>query len=363
MACVSIIVPVYNTERYLRECLDSLIRQTLDDIEIVCVNDGSTDGSTAILEEYAQLDRRFAVVQQQNCGLAAARNTGVAAATGEYLDFLDSDDHLDPKALEVLYSRAKAHNLDVIYFGAASFFDPPELESLHAGYVSYYERSAEYPGTMTGRGLLAAMAENGDYRPSACLQLIRAEFYRDAALSFREGIIHEDNLFTFQCALLAGRAEYLPLKLYQRRVRESSIMTTRQDIVTVDGYYTCYLEMLKSVIGREELSDFEKRAVVQIAMPMYKAALKAAVPLSEQELTAAAERRSPEYGVGFNALTQHRSDLLKLSELQSQLKASKKEARRLRRELAATTERLERIRNSRAFRAIRSLRAILRIGN
>lgn len=93
---VSIIVPVYNVENYLRKCLDSLINQTLKNIEIICINDGSTDNSLSILEEYASKDERIIVINQENAGVSSARNRGLEIATGEYIAFVDADDSVTP---------------------------------------------------------------------------------------------------------------------------------------------------------------------------------------------------------------------------------------------------------------------------
>ena len=102
MPVVSIIIPVYNTEKYLRRCLDSVCSQTLKDIEIICVDDGSTDGSAAILAEYAARDPRIKVITQKNAGAGAARNVGIEVATGEYVGFVDSDDFVDGDFYEKL---------------------------------------------------------------------------------------------------------------------------------------------------------------------------------------------------------------------------------------------------------------------
>ena len=118
---VSIVIPVYNVEPYLRECLDSVKNQTLKEIEIICVDDGSPDNCGAILDEYAQNDKRFKVIHQENQGLSGARNTGLDNITGEYVIFLDSDDYLDLNACEELYKTAKSHNLDVLRFASRSF--------------------------------------------------------------------------------------------------------------------------------------------------------------------------------------------------------------------------------------------------
>ena len=92
LAQVSVVIPIYNTEQYLRQCLDSVVGQTLTDIEVICVDDGSTDGSPPILAEYAAQDSRFQIMTQENAGPGAARNSGLRVSSGEYLIFLDSDD-------------------------------------------------------------------------------------------------------------------------------------------------------------------------------------------------------------------------------------------------------------------------------
>lgn len=113
---VSIIIPVYNSAPYLRECLDSVCAQTFTNFEVICVNDGSTDDSCQILEEYAAKDGRFILYSQKNAGLSAARNTGLTKANGDYVAFLDSDDFLDPCMLEKSYSTAIKVNAEIVIF-------------------------------------------------------------------------------------------------------------------------------------------------------------------------------------------------------------------------------------------------------
>ena len=116
MPQISVVVPVYNVEKYLRECLDSLANQTFEDFEVICVNDGSDDSSLSILEEYASEDERFKIVSQENKGLSGARNTGMNYIKGRYLLFLDSDDWLELNALELLYNHANALNSEMVIF-------------------------------------------------------------------------------------------------------------------------------------------------------------------------------------------------------------------------------------------------------
>jgi glycosyltransferase involved in cell wall biosynthesis len=116
MPTISVIIPIYNVEKYLRRCLDSVINQTFTDWEAICVNDGSPDNSAAILEEYVAKDKRFKVITKENGGLSDARNAGMAVATGKYLLFLDSDDTIHPQTMEFTYELAKKENADVVNF-------------------------------------------------------------------------------------------------------------------------------------------------------------------------------------------------------------------------------------------------------
>ena len=114
MPKVSVIIPIYNVEKYLRECLDSVVNQTLKDIEIICINDGSTDNSGLILEEYGNNDKRIKVIHKENEGAAIARNVGLKIAEGEYLSILDSDDYFELNMLEDMYKEAVENDLDII---------------------------------------------------------------------------------------------------------------------------------------------------------------------------------------------------------------------------------------------------------
>ncbi len=117
MTKISIIVPVYNTEKFLEKCLNSLIKQTLKDIEIICINDGSIDNSLQILRKFANKDKRIQIINQTNSGLSIARNAGINKATGEYIGFVDSDDWVDLNFFEKLYVSAKKYNADIAVGG------------------------------------------------------------------------------------------------------------------------------------------------------------------------------------------------------------------------------------------------------
>ena len=214
----SIIIPVYNVEPYLRECLDSVLAQTFTDWEAVCVDDGSTDGSAAILAEYAARDSRFRIVTQPNGGLSAARNTGLDHARGDYILFLDSDDWLEPSALESLNAQLSILKspfpIDLLCFGG------------WRGDMEEHPAPATYP---TGWDYYNHQALAHHDFPFVCvvLRCYRRQFLEQNGLRFREGILHEDNHFTPRVCLAAQRVAVIANPLYHYRIREGSIMTTR----------------------------------------------------------------------------------------------------------------------------------------
>ena len=117
MEKVSIIIPVYNVEKYLPKCLESVLGQTYADLEIICVDDGTPDRSAAVILSYAEKDRRINLISQENQGLSGARNTGINAATGKYIVFLDGDDWIDPETVETAVNKAEENNTDVVMWG------------------------------------------------------------------------------------------------------------------------------------------------------------------------------------------------------------------------------------------------------
>ena len=118
---ISVIIPVYNTKEYLKECIDSILNQTIDLFEVIIVDDGSTDGSLELINQYAESHSNIRVISQKNCGLGAARNIGLKISKGEYIYFIDSDDILEKNALEYCYNLASKNKLDMLTFEADIF--------------------------------------------------------------------------------------------------------------------------------------------------------------------------------------------------------------------------------------------------
>lgn len=222
---VSVIVPVYNTEKYLKDCLDSLERQTLKNIEVIIVNDGSTDGSLSIAEDYLDRNDNFLLINRPNGGLSAARNTGMRHAKGEYVYFLDSDDYLLDNALELLYTKSKNDNLDVLLFTSYTFYDGSK-DLILEKHVSY---KGDYSKACPGLHALQKFIDNNDIWISCCWFFSKLEIIKEKQLEFYEGIIHEDHLFQWQILSLSKRVSVLNRPLYCRRIRSDSITSSKPD--------------------------------------------------------------------------------------------------------------------------------------
>lgn len=209
----SIIVPVYNVEQYLEKCLDSLQVQDYTDYEILCVNDGSTDHSREILTEWQSRFPKMKIIDRENGGLSAARNTGLQAATGDYVVFVDSDDWVEASMLSTLAKVTDGN--DMICF-ACRRTDNNAHDTLHleqSGGWEYYNQHA-----LEHREVAFVCVWQRCYR---------REFLIENGLRFREGILHEDNEFTPRACLKAKKTKVIPDVLYNYRVRPGSIMTTR----------------------------------------------------------------------------------------------------------------------------------------
>lgn len=246
---VSVIIPVYNTEPYLRQCLDSVVNQTLKDIEIICVDDGSTDGSLSILKEYEQKDLRVTVISQPNEGQSSARNNALRCAQGEYIDFLDSDDYLALDALEKALRAARENDLDAVVFGVEPFY---QSEWLARNPPVVYRQRAEATGVMTGVQYVKTAKDRGTYIVTAWIALWRRALLEKNGVTFKKGIIHEDNLFSFQAYMAAERVMRIPDRLYHRRLREDSIMTRPVSAKNVIGYFTCAVGVMQYGLRNED---------------------------------------------------------------------------------------------------------------
>lgn len=225
MKKVSVIVPVYKTEKYIAECLESLISQTLADIEIIVLNDGSPDNSESIILDYAGKDERIRYFRHENSGITATRNRGITEAEGEYLSFVDSDDYIEPDMLEVLYAKAVVADADVacceVYRetagGSRIRKDLSGLGTVDIKEISVDSFYREY----FFRRFFSVEVWNKIYR---------ADFIRGNGICFGDSRVSyaEDGIFNFWVAASGARIVFVDKPLYHNRIRENSVMTSKQ---------------------------------------------------------------------------------------------------------------------------------------
>lgn len=212
----SIIIPVFNVEKYLQVCLNSVLGQTYPDWEAICVNDGSTDGSLAILEENAAKEERIKIIDQPNAGTATARNTGIRSAHGDYIFFLDSDDWLELDTLEIIAGRL--HGEDILCFSGKRYFESTGeyhsadvlLEKTYHAGMQYYIENALVPRDFAFVCVV--------------LRVYSREFLMRNRLFFDDDITYEDNLWVPITLYSAQSVTVIPDVLYIYRIREGSKM-------------------------------------------------------------------------------------------------------------------------------------------
>ncbi len=192
---VSVIIPVFNAEKYLSDSLNSIINQTLKDIEIICINDGSFDNSLKILNYFREIDNRIIIIDQKNKGVNYARNEGLKIAKGQFILFFDSDDILIKNALEKLFELSVEKNLEILYFNFKSIFDDKINEKHFSKNVYYKINSNE--NVKNGKEIYIKLMKENKWIFSPCFQFIKNSFLLNNKINFFEGIIFDDNLFSF----------------------------------------------------------------------------------------------------------------------------------------------------------------------
>ena len=258
---VSVIIPVYNVENYLEDCLLSVILQTYKNIEIICVNDGSTDNSLSILEIFAQIDKRIKILNQKNGGVSKARNNGLLNHKGKYVLFLDSDDMLRNDSISKLVDIALKNNTDMVYFDAKCIFENKELVDEFK--ETYYVRDKSY-GSGSGKQLFAEMMYDKRFTDSACLMLYSSDFIKNNKLKFIEDMLYEDCYFSVLSFMKAQKIYHINEKFYLYRIRNNSTMTKAQNgaanlygrIICLNRFIHFLHDEILTVFQNQMLTDF-----------------------------------------------------------------------------------------------------------
>lgn len=219
---ISVIIPVYNSEKYLRQCIDSVLKQTYKNFEIILVNDGSVDSSGEMCDDYASQYKFIKVIHKPNGGASTARNKGIKAAEGKYIFFLDSDDWIVENALEKLVVAADKEKADLVFCEAKAIDDQS-----NAVLKDNYEYKHNYE-TGNAYQIMDDMMKNKEFHVAIWMLLIDKNIFDNNNLLFKEGIIYEDMIISYQFYCLAQRAAFVKEKLYVRRYRPDSVMTSKK---------------------------------------------------------------------------------------------------------------------------------------
>lgn len=224
---MSIIIPVYNVEKWLTKCVESVLQQTYENLEIILINDGSTDNSGTICDYYGSKDSRVIVIHNQNSGLSVTRNIGMKQATGDYIMFLDSDDYiLDDNVIHKFIEILNKDKSDFIYSSYCRFNDEAENAITE---ILPLNLSLSDLNQLNGIEALALLIKENSYHHAAYLKICRRDFLINNKLFFKENIYHEDSEWTPRLFYCAHKISLYKDNYYMRRMREDSIMTTKNE--------------------------------------------------------------------------------------------------------------------------------------
>ena len=265
-------MPVYNTGKYLEKCLESLKNQTLSDIEIICINDGSNDNSKEIIEEFTKSDSRFLLIDQQNKGQSAARNAGIEKSQGEYIGFVDSDDFVNFEMFEKLYNQAKNYNSDISMCSFTMHDDKTGKENTNDPYMSldifpekFENISFDYTKTLDFIFRICV---------SPCNKIYKNNFIKNNKLKFTENLNYEDNVFFIDSYTSAKKISIInePLYFYRYTSDTSISHSSKYDEKKLDFFKIFELEenILKRKNLYPKLKDYFEKSKKNTLIYWYK---------------------------------------------------------------------------------------------
>lgn len=254
---VSIIIPAYNAEKHLNECIDSVLGQTFEQIEVIIVDDGSTDNTFEVINHYKTLDSRVHVVHQANQGQGTARNTGMELACGDAVMFLDSDDYYMPDLAEVVYSILENKQCDIVIFNGNTFWD--DDVAIKSGKDKYFSLG---PGDsdVVRTGIDYLKLTKGRIQ-SPCLKIYNRGFLESNNIRFLDGGFGEDTYFFYDAFILAKRVCYADYIGYSRRYRTGSTMTS-SGTLNIESRIKHFPSLL-SLLGKVDNSEHKSIVMMQ----------------------------------------------------------------------------------------------------
>lgn len=264
---VSVIVPVYNTAEYLPQCLESVMNQTLKEIEIICVNDGSTDDSPQILAGYALKDERIKIIHKENCGLVAARKTGVLAAQGRYVAFVDSDDWIETDMYEQLFQIAEYHQVDMVTCG---FFLEGNYTTIHKDTVPQGIYEGQGMKELRNQAIYNLEEHSSGLKASLCYKLFQKELIQGVQCKIPDEITMAEDKMCLLTALLKCRSVYVYHKsFYHYRIRANSMVNTGSEEYLLK-VYAVYKYLKELYQDRLFTPNMRKQSEIYIMELLYK---------------------------------------------------------------------------------------------
>lgn len=239
----SIIVPVYNVEKYLPRCLDSVLDQEFDDYEIIAVDDESPDNSIDILNEYQKKTEKLKIIRQKNKGLGGARNTGIKEAAGEYLIFLDSDDYISPKMLSSLNEYLKKEDLDILAFDCERVTESGQTIEK----VSVKDYQDQYTSLNAKQYLL--------FEPTSCVKTYRRTLYTEHRIEFPEKLWYEDLATTLKLSAYATKIGYLK-EVFYYYVQQPNSITHSTNTERMMEIITAYDSVIQFYKQNDKFEEF-----------------------------------------------------------------------------------------------------------
>ena len=258
MVKVSVILPIYNEEKYLAQCLDSICGQTLKEIEIICVDDGSTDNSTHILKDYAKKDSRITPITQENQFAGAARNKGMACAVGKYLSFLDADDYYAPEMLEKMVKEAEENRADIVMCRYSQRYEGEGMEGNQSDSWEFEDVFLDGHKAFSGRELLCA----GIFQIAkgwAWDKLFSREFVRSCGYQFPGFRSSEDGFFVYMLMARAEKIVYRKEEWAVHRIRGGSLSNTKESDWQ-NGFVMW--SMLAKELKKQELYEIYEQSLI-----------------------------------------------------------------------------------------------------
>lgn len=240
---LTVIIPVYNTDKYLRQCLESIVKQFFSDMEIICIDDGSTDDSSRILDEYAGADQRIRVIHKQNSGLVSVRKLGVAEAKGKYIGFLDSDDWIDPEMYQCLCSAAKENDADLV---SSSYWQEGAYSNISRDAVEAGMYDENRIADLRDHMILDLKKHDKGLSGSLCTKIFRASLMKKIMPEIPDSIrVSEDKVTSLTFLLECSRAVILDEAHYHYRINQDSMFHADDPDYLLNCHlvYSCFRNM------------------------------------------------------------------------------------------------------------------------